>query len=156
MGTTVDGLAPRAYMLALQHVTHTIDADPDWRRWWLASGVPRCELGIVAENPHHHPRPGADIRKIRGRVRANFTCTTPQPARPDELVPLAVREVTGMFEVIREAIGLGRLPAVPPLAALPDPHRTIEVVHRPPPATPDEVDEGHLTLAQIQEFFTET
>ncbi|MEV6600201.1 hypothetical protein AB0M36_25640 [Actinoplanes sp. NPDC051346] len=142
--TTVDGRAPQAYMVALQHVVVTLDADPEWLRWWRASGVPECELGIVAEN---QLRPSADIRKVRGKVRANFTCAAPATPdrRPAELFPLAVREVTGMFEVIREAIGLGDLPPVPALPELPEHLGELEVTRRP--LQPD------VTLTQIQEFF---
>ncbi|GGQ69047.1 hypothetical protein [Couchioplanes azureus] len=146
--TTVDGRTPRAYMVALRHVVVTLDADPEWRRWWRASGVPECELGIVAED-QDHLRPSADIRKVRGKVRANFTCAAPAAVdrRPAELFPLAVREVTGMFEVIREAIGLGDLPPVPALPDLPEHLAELEVTRKPP--QPD------VTLSQIQEFFVE-
>jgi hypothetical protein len=153
--TTVDDHAPEAYMVALQHVAVTLDADPDWCRWWRASGVPECELGIVAESHLDHLRPSADIRKVRGKVRANFTCASPPaPAdRPADLVPLAIREVTGMFEVIREAIGLGTLPPIPPLPDLPDRTDTLEVTHRALPPETGDMDQGYLTLSQIQEFF---
>ncbi|MFI5494504.1 hypothetical protein [Actinoplanes sp. NPDC051859] len=147
MGTTVDGRAPQAYMVALQHVVVTLDADPEWLRWWRASGVPECELGIVAEEQVEQLRPSADIRKVTGKVRANFTCAAPTTLdrRPAELFPLAVREVTGMFEVIREAIGLGDLPPVPDLPDLPDQVEELEVTRKP--LQPD------VKLTQIQEFF---
>ncbi|PRY29614.1 hypothetical protein [Pseudosporangium ferrugineum] len=157
MGTiTVDGRVPQAYMLALQHVVVTLDGDPGWRQWWRDSGVASCELGIVAENHLDHLRPSADIRQVRGKIRANFTCAAPAAAgrRPAELFPLAVREVTGMFEVIREAIGLGDLPPVPPLPDLPEHPGELEVTRRPLPPDTDEVEQqGYLTLTQIQEFF---
>lgn len=143
---------PQAYMAALQHVTMSLDADPAWHRWWRHSGVPECELGIVAEGQLDHLRPSADIRKAGDQVRANFTCAVPATAsRASELIPAAVTEVTGMFEVIREAIGL---PPLPPVAVLPFEARDVEVTTRPRPAEPPEVDQqGYLTLAQIQEFF---
>jgi hypothetical protein len=143
-------------MVALQHVVVTLDADPAWRRWWDAAGVPECELGIVAEGPLDHLRPSADICKVSGKLRANFTCAAPAAGsgRPAELFPLAVHEVTGMFEVIREAMGLGALPPVPPLPDLPDHARELEVTRRALPPETGEVDpQGSLTLTQIQEFF---
>lgn len=156
MGTTVDGRPPQAYMVALQHVVLTLDGDPAWRRWWLASGVPECELGIVAEGHLTHLRPSADIRKVHGKLRANFTCAAPDAGarRPAELFPLAIDEVTGMFEVIREALGLGALPPVPPLPDLPDHARELEVTRKALPPEPGDVEpQGYLTLTQIQEFF---
>jgi hypothetical protein len=146
--TTVDGPAPQAYMVALRHVVLTLDGDPAWRRWWHSSGIPECELGIVAEEPHEHLRPSADIHQVPDKVRANFTCAAPAaPRRPADLFPQAVREVTGMFEVIREAIGLGALPPVPDLPDLPEQARELEVTCR---ALPTE-EQG--SLAKIQEFF---
>jgi len=156
MGTiTVDSRASQAYMVALQHVVVTLDGDPAWRRWWDAAGVPECELGIVAEGPLDHLRPSADIRKVSGKLRANFTCAAPAAAGgPAELFALAVHEVTGMFEVIREAMGLGPLPPVPDLPDLPDHAGELEVTRRALPAETGEVDPlGYLTLTQIQEFF---
>ncbi|ROP30558.1 hypothetical protein EDD30_3416 [Couchioplanes caeruleus] len=132
-------------MVALRHVLVTLDADPEWLRWWRASGVPECELGIVAEDQRDHLRPSADISNVGGKVRANFTCAAPVDGRPAELFPLAVREVTGMFEVIREAIGLGDLPPVPALPDLPEHLGELEVTRKP--LQPD------VTLSQIQEFF---
>ncbi|MFI5935099.1 hypothetical protein [Actinoplanes sp. NPDC051494] len=154
--TTVDGREPQAYMVALRHVVVTLDADPAWRRWWRASGVPHCELGIVAESHLDHLRPSADIREISGTVRANFTCAAPPTTgrRPAELLTLASREVTSMFEVIREAIGLGTLPPVPTLPDLPEHAGDLEVTHRTMPPEHGEPDhQGYLTLTQIQEFF---
>ncbi|MEU7903966.1 hypothetical protein [Actinoplanes sp. NPDC049118] len=156
MGTTVDDRSPQAYMVALQHVVLALDGDPAWRRWWHRSGVEECELGIVAEGHVDHLRPSADIRKVRGKVRANFTCAAPDPGgrRPAELFPLAVHEVTGMFEVIREAIGLGALPPMPPLPDLPDQAREFAVTRKAPAAEAGEVEpQGYLTLIQIEEFF---
>jgi hypothetical protein len=143
---------PQAYMAALQHVTMSLDADPAWHRWWRHSRVPECELGIVAEGELDHLRPSADIRKAGDQLRANFTCAVPSAGlRASELIPAAVIEVTGMFEVIREAIGL---PPLPPVPVLPFEARDVEVTTRPRPAEPPEVDQqGYLTLAQIQEFF---
>jgi hypothetical protein len=154
MGTTTrDGQAPRAYMVALQHVMVTLDTDPAWQRWWRRSGVPECELGIVAEGRLDHLRPSADIRKIRDRVRANFTCSPPEyGGRPADLFPLAVDEVAGMFEVIRRAIGLPSLPTMPPLPALPADAWEVKVTTKSLPPEPRE-QQGYLTLAQIQEFF---
>ncbi|GAA2490930.1 hypothetical protein [Winogradskya humida] len=155
--TTLHSPAPEAYLAALSHVARTLDKDPAWRRWWQASGIPHCELGIVAANPLDHPRPSADIRKIKSKLRANFTCAAPaSTARPAALLPLAIHEVTGMFEVIREAIALPPLPPVPPLPALPDHMTDLEVTHRtlPPDQGPLE-PQGYLTLTQIQEFFTD-
>jgi hypothetical protein len=154
MGTTTrEGPAPRAYMIALQHVAATLDADPGWRAWWRRSGATGCELGIVTEGHLDHLRPSADIRKIRDKVRANFTCSPPQyGGRPADLFPVAVDEVTGMFEVIRQAIGLPQLPPVPALPALPDEAWEVEVTTKPLPEEHRE-QQGYLTLAQIQEFF---
>jgi hypothetical protein len=154
MGTTTAGSSsPQAYLVALQHVVVTLGADPRWNQWWRASGVPECELGIVAESVLDHLRPSADIRKVRGKVRANFTCAAPDARgrQPAELFGAAVREVTGMFEVIREAMGLGKLPPVPPLPALTEQARRLEVIRRP---HPDDADE-YVTLTRIQEFFVE-
>lgn len=155
LGTTSgDGRAPQAYMIALQHVVVTLDTDPAWQSWWRQSGAPECELGIVAEGRLDHLRPSADIR-VREKVRANFTCTVPRTERrPADLVPAAVAEVTGMFEVIREAIGLPALPPVPPLPDLPSDVPQVEVTAKPLSATPPELrQQGYRTLAQIQEFF---
>ena len=154
--TTMDGPAPQAYMVALQHVVLTLDRDPAWQRWWDAAGVPECELGIVAEGPLDHLRPSADICKVSGKLRANFTCAAPAAdgRRPAELLPLAVHEITGMFEVIREAIGLGPLPPTPPLPDLPDQAREFAVTRKTPAAEAGEVEpQGYLTLIQIEEFF---
>lgn len=155
--TTVDGRTPQAYIVALRHVAATLDSDPAWRRWWQSSGVPECELGIVAEGHLDELRPSADIRKFRGKVRANFTCVAPATGtrRPAELFPLAVHEVTGMFEVIREAMCLEALPPVPPLLDLPPDHsRELEVTCKAVPPEAGELEQqGHLTLIQIQEFF---
>jgi hypothetical protein len=151
--TTCDDHPPRAYMIALQHVVVTLDADPAWRAWWRGSGALECELGIVAEGRLDHLRPSADIRKIRDRVRANFTCAPPpHGGRPADLFPIAVDEVTAMFEVIREAIGLPALPPVPALPALPEEPWEVEVTTKSLPPEPRE-QQGYLTLAQIQEFF---
>jgi hypothetical protein len=154
MGTTThDGHPPRAYMIALQHVIVTLDADPAWRAWWRRSGALECELGIVADGRLDHLRPSADIRQVRDKIRANFTCTPPEyDGRPADLFPLAVDEVTGMFEVIRQAIGLPELPPIPALPALPDEAWDVEVTTKPLPPEPRE-QQGYLTLAQIQEFF---
>ena len=153
---TRDGRAPQAYMIALRHVAVTLDADPAWRAWWRGSGAAACELGIVAEGRLDHLRPSADIRKVGDLVRANFTCALPQrdTARPADLFPLAVTEVTGMFAVIREAIGLPALPPVPALPDLPADTRELEVTTRALPSVPRELEpQGYLTLTQIQEFF---
>ncbi|WP_305785831.1 hypothetical protein [Symbioplanes lichenis] len=145
LGTTaIEGRPPHAYMVALQHVATTLDDDPGWQRWWEASGVPLCELGIVAEGHPDLLRPSADIRTVPGAIRANFTCAAPEDA---DLLPLAAREVTGMFEVIRQVLGLGPLPPLPPLSEPPEQAAEIEVTCRPMP------DEG--ALSQIQEFFGE-
>jgi hypothetical protein len=146
---------PQAYMVALQHVTIGLDADPAWHRWWQHSGVPECELGIVAEGGLGHLRPSADIRAADDQVRANFTCAVPSgDRRAAELIPPAVTEVRGMFEVIREAIGLPALPPMPALPELPTEAHDIEVTTRPLPAEQPEVDQqSYLTLAQIEEFF---
>ena len=153
--TTPAGRAPHSYMIALQHVAQTLDADPAWQRWWRQSGVPECELGIVAEGRLDHLRPSADIRKVEDQIRANFTCAVPlTDGRPADLLPLAATEVTDMFEVIREAIGLAPLPPVPHLPELPPEIRDVEVTTKPMPSRPRELDQqGYLTLAQIQEFF---
>ena len=154
--TTRDGRVPQAYMVALQHVAVTLDTDSAWSAWWRRSGVTECELGIVAEGRLDHLRPSADIRVVDAKVRANFTCALPASAgsRPAELLPLATRELVGMFEVIREAIGLPPLPPVPPLPDLPPDVRVVEVTTRSLPSVPRELEQqGYLTLAQIHEFF---
>jgi hypothetical protein len=154
--TTVDGRAPQAYMVALQHVVVTLDGDPAWQRWWDATGMPECELGIVAECPLDRLRPSADICKASGKLRANFTCAAPAAGAPGpaDLFPLAVHEVTGMFEVIREAMGLDALPPVPELPQLPDQARELEVTRKAVvPETGEEEPGGYLTLTQIKEFF---
>jgi hypothetical protein len=156
MGTTTrDDRAPQAYMVALQHVALTLDGDPAWQAWWRQAGVAECELGIVAEGRLDHLRPSADIRRAGTTVRANFTCSPPRyDGRPAELFPLAIAEITGMFEVIREAIKLPPLPVMPPLPALPADARDLQVTTKPLPSVPREVDQqGYLTLTQIQEFF---
>jgi hypothetical protein len=155
LGTiTPDGREQQAYLVALQHVLATLDADPAWQAWWRRSGAPECELGIVAEGRLDHLRPSADIR-VHAQVRANFTCAVPgADRRPAELLPAAVTEVIGMFEVIREALGLPALPAVPPLPDLPADLRHVEVTARQLPAVPPELEQqGYLTLTQIHEFF---
>jgi Protein of unknown function (DUF4240) len=154
--TTGTDRAPQAYMVALQHVAVTLDADPAWRDWWRCSGVAECELGIVAESRLDHLRPSADIRMADDKVRANFTCALPPGAgaRPSDLLGPATAELTGMFEVIREAIGLPPLPPMPLLPPLPEDTPEVEVTTKSLPSVPREVDQqGYLTLAQIQEFF---
>jgi hypothetical protein len=144
--------APQAYMIALRHVAIGLDADPAWKRWWEHSGVAECELGIVAEGGLGHPRPSADIQMVGEQVRANFTCAVPATdRRAAELVASAVTEVTGMFAVIREAIGLPALPRMPALVELPPETHEIEVTTRPMPA--EQPEQGYLTLTQIHEFF---
>jgi hypothetical protein len=150
LGTTTR--APTAYLAALQHVAVTLNADPAWHRWWHGSGTMACELGIVAEERLDHLRPSADISKAADRVRANFTAAP--PAGATNLVALATVELTGMFEVIREAVGLAPLPPIPPVPALPPNTADLEVTARPLPTGSREPDQqGYLTLAQIQEFF---
>jgi hypothetical protein len=155
LGTTTrdDARAPKAYMAALQHVALTLDADPAWRLWWRGSGMTACELGIVAEDKLDHLRPSADIRRHGTRVRANFTSAAP-PA-PADLLKQAAAELTGMFEVIREAMGLPRLPPMPALPELPAEAPTVEVTKKSLPSAPRELEhqQGYLTLAQIHEFF---
>jgi hypothetical protein len=153
--TTRDGRPPHAYMVALRHVAVTLDRDPAWQAWWRRGGVRACELGIVAEGRFDHLRPSADIRRAGDRVRANFTCSPPRhDGDAADLCPFAVAEVTGMFEVIREAIGLPALPPVPPLPALPPNARAVEVTTKPLRRVPRDIDQhGYQTLAQIQEFF---
>jgi hypothetical protein len=153
--TTRDGRPPHAYMVALRHVAVTLDADPAWQAWWRGGGMRACALGIVAEDRRDRLRPSADIRRAGDEIRANFTCSPPRhDGRPADLCPLAVAEVTGMFEVIREAIGLPALPPVPPLPALPPNAPVVEVTTKPLPPVPRDNDQhGYQTLAQIQEFF---
>jgi len=155
LGTTAAaGGAPEDYMVALQHVVVALDADPAWQQWWQRSGVPECELGIVADGRLDHPRPSADIRMAGDRVRANFTCAVPlADGDPADLLPRAAAEVAGIFEVIREAIGLPALPPAPDLPALPPGLHEVEVTNRPQPTIPREPQQGYLTLAQIREFF---
>lgn len=153
--TTRDGRPAHAYMVALRHVAVTLDRDPAWQAWWQRGGVRACELGIVAEGRFDRLRPSADIRRAGDRVRANFTCSPPRhDGHAAELCPFAVVEVTGMFEVIREAIGLPALPPVPPLPALPPNARAVRVTTKPLLRIPRDTDQhGYQTLAQIQEFF---
>lgn len=154
--TTRDGRAPQAYIVALQHVTATLDTDPAWLAWWRRSGLVECELGIVAEGRLDHLRPSADIRRVDDRVRANFTCALPASAgsRATDLLPPATTELVGMFQVIREAIGLPALPPVPPLPTLPADVPVVEVTTKSLPSVPRELEQqGYLTLAQIHEFF---
>jgi hypothetical protein len=156
MVTTRDGRAPQTYMTALQHVVVALDVDPAWQSWWRRSGVATCELGIVAEGRLDHLRPSADIRKVADKVRANFTCALPASAgsRPEDLLALAVAEVTGIFEVIREGIGLPALPPMPELPELPTDVRKVQVTTKALPSMPRELEpQGYLTLTQIQEFF---
>jgi hypothetical protein len=159
LGTTTrdDARAPKAYMAALQHVALALDADPGWHAWWHGAGLTVCELGIVAEDKLDHLRPSADIRRHGTRVRANFT-STPSPAAPGsaaDLVQPAAAELIGMFEVIREAIGLPGLPPLPPLPDLPAETPAVEVTTKALPSAPREREQqqGYLTLAQIHEFF---
>jgi len=153
--TTPNGRPPQAYMVALRHVAVTLDADPAWQAWWRRGGMRACELGIVATGRRDRLRPSADIRRAGDAVRANFTCAPPRHDGPAaDLCPLAVAEVTGMLEVIRQAIGLPALPPVPPLPALPPNARVVEVTTKPLPSMPRDTDQhGYQTLAQIQEFF---
>ena len=152
--TTRDGRPPRAYMAALRHVAVTLDGDPAWQAWWRHGGVTACELGFVAEGRRDRLRPSADIRRAGDQVRANFTCSPPEhDGRPAELCPHAVAEVTAIFEVIREAIGLPALPPVPPLPALPADTRAVTVTTKPLPSGPPDGDQQGQTLAGIQEFF---
>jgi hypothetical protein len=146
--------APQDYMVALQHVAFTIGADPAWRAWWQRSGLTGCELGIVAEGRLDHLRPSADIRRTDDRLRANFTSALPADSGRVDLVPRAAAELIGMFEVIREAIGLAPLPPLPVMPPLPVGAPAVEVTTKPLPSVPREPDQqGYLTLAQIQEFF---
>ncbi len=154
--TTRDGRAPQAYMVALQHVAATLDTDAEWLAWWRRSGLTECELGIVAEGRLDHLRPSADIRRAGDKVRANFTCALPATAgsRATELLPPATTELVGMFQVIREAIGLPALPPVPALPSLPPDVPVMEVTTKSLPSVPRELEQqGYLTLAQIHEFF---
>jgi hypothetical protein len=157
--TTPDGHPPQAYLAALRHVIIALDTDPDWRRWWSASGVPACELTVFADGYLDRLGPSADVRKDRGGVRAAFTCAVPayDGTDPAVLVAPAVAELTGMLEVIREAVGLSLLPPVPPLAGLPPGVLDGEVASVDPPPVPAEPaahgrPHGCITLAQIQRF----
>ena len=153
MGTTTGGRAPQDYMIALQHVALTLDADPAWRAWWRRSGLAACELGIVAEGSLDHLRPSADLRRLDDRLRANFTCAPPAAAR-SELGARAVCEVRAMFEVIRQAMSLPDLPPTPPVPTLPADVPDVAVSTKPLPEAPYDLEQqGYLTLAQIQEFF---
>lgn len=152
MGTTTGAARPpQAFMVALRHVALALDADPDWRRWWHASGLAACELGIVTESALDHLRPSADIRRLDDHLKANFTCTP--PATGDDPAGLAMAEVRAMFEVIRQALGLPPLPATPPLPTLPADAADVPVTTRPLPAAHEPDQQGYLTLTQIQEFF---
>ena len=153
LGTTaVTGSTPEAYLVALQHLALALDTDPAWQRWWRRTGLPECELGIVAEDYLDHLRPSADIRQTGDRLRANFTCAAP-PADVAAL-PLATAELTAMLEVVREALGLGELPPLPQLRELPPAPYDVRVTTKRVPTVTSEMEErGYLTLAQIQEFF---
>ncbi|GGK97896.1 hypothetical protein [Mangrovihabitans endophyticus] len=157
MGTTTRGEpAARAFMIALWHVARVLDADPGWHAWWQHSGVPTCELGIVAEGSLDHLRPTADIRQVDGKVRANFTCALPEldTDLPAELVELATAELTAMFGVIRVAMRMPELPPTPPLPEIPANARDLEVTTKSLPSLPRELEQqGYLTLSEIQEFF---
>ncbi|MEV6844351.1 DUF4240 domain-containing protein [Actinoplanes sp. NPDC051411] len=154
MGTTTgEGDAPQDYMIALQHVALTLNADPAWRSWWRRSGLAACELGIVAEGNLDHLRPSADIRRLDDRLRANFTCALPRREETD-LPVRATSEVRSMFEVIRQAMSMPDLPPTPPVPRLPADVRAVTVTTRPLPEIPADLEpQGYLTLAQIQEFF---
>ncbi|GIF19704.1 hypothetical protein BJ973_006747 [Actinoplanes tereljensis] len=150
--TTVEGLAPQDYMIALRHVALTLDADPAWRSWWRQSGLTACELGIVAEGRLDHLRPSADIRRCADRLRANFTCASPHGGA--DLSARAVSEVRSMFEVIRQAMSMPGLPPTPPVPTLPADVPEVPVTAKPLAAMPAELEpQGYLTLTQIQEFF---
>ena len=157
--TTPDGRPPHAYLAALRSVIIALDSDPDWRRWWAASGVPACELTIFADGYLDRLGPSADVRKDRRQVRAAFTCAVPAYDGPDPapLVAPAVAELTGMLEVIREAVGLSLLPPVPPLAGvLPGALLDDEVAVVEPPSVPSTGERpGCITLTQIQQFLGE-
>jgi hypothetical protein len=157
LGTaTRDGRAPRHYLIALQHAAHTIDADPRWQRWWHRSGIPECQLGIVTEGCDHL-RPSADIRRVEGQLRANFTCALPPACSGPELMRWAATEVRTMFEVIREAMTLPDLPPGPdPAIAPPSAIGDLPVLEKALPSVPREQAEqgqGYLTLTQVQNFF---
>jgi hypothetical protein len=157
--STPDGRPPQAYMVALHHVARTLDAEPAWQRWWRAAGVAECELGIVADGHLDHLRPSADIRQGPAKLHANFTCAVPSchGRRPKDLLPLAVAEVFGMFEVIREAIGLPALPPVPKLPPLPpgEPDLDVRMKDLPHEVVRPGAQQGYLTLTQVQAFFGE-
>ena len=82
-------------MIALQHVIHTLDADPAWQLWWRQSGVSECELGIVAESRIDHLRPSADIREVEDQVRANFTWIVTGDKRVLDQARIGIRNVLG-------------------------------------------------------------
>jgi hypothetical protein len=151
--TTGEGGAPQDYMVALQHVALTLDADPTWRSWWRRSGLSACELGIFAEGNLDHLRPSADIRRLDDRLRANFTCALPR--RDDTDLPArATCEVLDMFEVIRQAMSMPDLPPTPPVPHLPADVPAVRVTTKPLPEISSDLEpQGYLTLAQIQEFF---
>ena len=152
MGTTTGGRAPQDYMIALQHVALTLDADPAWRAWWRGSGLAACELGIVAEGKLDHLRPSADIRRCGDRLRANFTCALPDG--DTDLSARAAAEVRAMFEVIRQAMSMPGLPPTPPVPTLPPDVPEVLVTTKPlPPLLAEHEQQGYLTLTQIQEFF---
>ena len=150
--TTRGGHAPREYVVALQHVALTLDADPGWRSWWQQSGLRTCELGIVAEGRLDHLRPSADIRRLENSLQANFTCALPTGTASAERT--AADEVRAMFEVIRQALTLPALPPTPPLPCVPRdvPDVPVTAKRLPEPTHEPEV-QGYLTLTQIQEFF---
>jgi hypothetical protein len=150
---TGKGGAPQHYMVVLQHVARTLDADPAWRSWWRRSGLAACELGIVAEGSLDHLRPSADIRRIDDHLRANFTCALPRSDETD-LPARATCEVRDMFEVIRQALSMPDLPPTPPVPRLPADVPAVLVTTKPLPEIPADLEpQGYLTLAQIQEFF---
>ncbi|XVU25957.1 hypothetical protein ACQPZJ_02550 [Actinoplanes sp. CA-054009] len=155
--TTAGGPAPREYVVALRHVALTLDADPRWRSWWRQSGLSACELGIVAEGPLDHPRPSADIRRLDDRLQANFTCALPARAPVEDGSELATRTATGeiraMFEVIRQALTMPALPPTPPVPDLPPNVPDVPVTTKRLPEVVGD-DPEHITLTQIEEFFS--
>jgi hypothetical protein len=152
MGTT-GGRVPRSYMVVLRHVALTLDADPAWRDWWHRSRLDVCELGIVAETTLDHLRPSADIRRLGDRLRANFTCALPD-GDESELTDRAAAELRAIFEVIRQAMSMPRLPPTPSVPRLPADAPEVAVTTKPlPEPSHDPETPGYLTLAQIQEFF---
>jgi hypothetical protein len=103
---------PAAYDHLVNHIGQAVIADPAWQTWWSAAGVPECHLSLQLWAGDGPGPTGTTVKVGRKRVEANsvqqpapFTSTDPQ-----ELLPRAVNDVTGLLEVVRTHLGLSPLP----------------------------------------------